>query len=301
MKSDFKVKGLHLDLRIQVMPLLALKALAKRCAEQGLNTLLIEWEASFPYEKNFIISNSYAYSPQEIKSFIQFCKGLGIQVIPLQQCFGHIEYILRHERYAHLRESHKDICQLCPSKKKESLQVFTEIFKEIVASHPSPYIHIGGDETYLLGHCPTCKARAEKEGESRLYVDYFKEIAKCVLRLGKRPILWADMLLKHPEDAGEMPSETIFMDWNYGWKVDHFGSINALRKKYPFEMWGAPAIRCHPDNHGTTDWNTHFQNIHDYIPYARKARYEGIVMTSWSTSGIYGYECRGFQCNLCKP
>ena len=54
-------------------------------------------------------------------------------------------------------------------------------------------------------------------------------------------------------------------------------------------FWGSPAIRSHPDNWYTTDWEKHFNNQRDFIPYARKAGYQGMVMTSWSTSGVYGF------------
>lgn len=289
MKTDFPIRGFHIDLRIQVMPMTALRKYVAELAEFGLNTLLIEWEASFPYDKHAIISNEYAYTREEVESFVSYCARLGIDVIPLQQCFGHIEYILRHERYAHLRESNKDICQLCPLKGEEAYEVFRELLTDMASLHPSKYLHIGGDETYLLGHCRHCHAKAEQEGPSRLYVDYFKEIAQAVLELGRRPVLWADMLLKHPEAAGEMPPETIFVNWNYGWKPNYFGDTSKIEKN-GFELWGAAALRAHPDNHSLTAWEKHFNNIRDFVPHARADGYGGIFLTSWSTSGIYGCE-----------
>lgn len=288
-KADFSRIGLHLDLRIQVMPLATLRQVARDVAAAGLNTLMIEWEASYPFEKHAIISNQYAYTREEVTEFIEECCGLGVEVIPLQQCFGHLEYILRHQRYAHLRESAKDLCQLCPGKSDEALAVFREIFQDLAAMHPSPYLHIGGDETYLLGHCPDCQARAAKVGKSRLYTDYFRQIAQEVIRLGKRPIVWADMLLKYPEAAASMPKGTVFMDWNYGWDVNHFGDLSKVRSDR-FEFWGAPALRSHPDNHSLATWKTHFENFRDFVPFARRSDYRGLILTSWSTSGIYGYE-----------
>ena len=289
MNKDFRTRGFHVDLRIQVMPLPALRRLADELAGFGLDTLLVEWEATYPYRQHSIISNEYAYTRAEVETFIAHCGRLGIQVIPLQQCFGHVEYILRHERYAHLRENHKDICQLCPLKERQAYRLVSELLADIGSMHPSDYIHIGGDETYLLGHCPRCRAKAEREGLSRLYVDYFKKIAQRVVKLGKRPIIWADMLLKHPEAAGQMPKETVFVDWNYGWRPSHFGDISRIQRQ-GFEVWGAAALRAHPDNHSLTSWKTHFENIRDFVPYARRHRYTGILMTSWSTSGVYGYE-----------
>jgi len=289
MTSDFSVRGFHIDLRIQPMPVAALRTLADELAAFGLNTLLIEWEATYPYDRHATISNEYAYTRDELKSFVSYCADLGVQVIPLQQCFGHVEYILRHERYAHLRESNKDLCQLCPLKEKAALQVFRELLEDVASTHPAPYIHIGGDETYLLGHCQDCKAKAQREGKSKLYVDYFSQIAHWIVRLGRRPLIWADMLLRHPEAAALMPKECVFVDWNYGWASNRFGDLAEIPRN-GFELWGAAALRASPDNHSLTSWKRHFDNIRDYIPNARRRGCPGILLTSWSTSGTYGYE-----------
>lgn len=287
--TGFSKIGLHLDLRVQVPPLPALKRIAREAAELGVNTLIVEWEASFPFDRHAVISSAYAYRPEEVREFLGECGRLGLDVIPLQQCFGHVEYILRHERYGHLREDEGDLCQICPCRGREAVAVFREIFREVAAVHDSEYFHIGGDETYLLGDCPRCRKRAETEGKSRLYVDYLRLVAEEVIRQGRRPLLWVDMLLKHPEAAAEMPRECVFVDWNYGWAVDRFGDFAGL-SALPFEFWGAVAMRSAPDNHSSHAWVTHLENLRDYVPVARAAGFRGLVMTSWSTSGIYGYE-----------
>jgi hypothetical protein len=69
-QKDFVVKGFHLDLRIQVMKMDALKAFAKKLSEQGINTLVMEWEGTYPFESHPLIPNKYAYTKEEIKSFI---------------------------------------------------------------------------------------------------------------------------------------------------------------------------------------------------------------------------------------
>ncbi|OBX26071.1 N-acetyl-beta-hexosaminidase [Gelidibacter algens] len=285
---DFKVKGFHLDLRIQVMTPNALKAFATELAGFGMNTLVMEWEGTYPFEKHATISNKYSYSREEVKDFIDHCEKLDIKVIPLQQTLGHVEYILRNPRYSNLKEDRKDISQLCPMEVLENKALFTDLFTDLAAMHNSNYIHIGGDETYLLGHDEKCKAKVEKEGKSKLFVDHMKMIAEIVIGLGKKPVMWADIILKYPEAAAELPEETIFVDWNYGWKVNHFGDVSKLQE-LGFSFWGAPSIRSHPDNWYVTDWSTHFKNQKEFIPYAREANYEGMVMTSWSTTGLYGF------------
>jgi hypothetical protein len=286
--GQFGVRGFHVDLRIQIMTMEALRELADELAQFGINTLVMEWEASYPYRNNATISRELAYTREEVASFIDYCEERGIDVIPLQQCFGHVEYILRHDRYSELKEDRKDISQLCPLKEEADSILFADLFADMASMHKSDYIHIGGDETYLLGHCPACSLKAATEGKSKLFVDYMKMMSDIIISLGKKPVMWADILLKYPEAAAEMPLETIYIDWNYGWKTNYFGDITALQEQ-GLEFWGSPAIRSHPDNAYVTCWEKHFNNQRDFIPYAREAGYTGIIMTSWSTSGVYGF------------
>ncbi len=286
--NDFTVKAFHLDLRIQVMTMPALKAFAQKIHDQGINTLIMEYEASYPYQKHPLIPNRYAYTKEEIVSFIAFCNKLGVDVIPLQQSFGHVEYILRNYKYASLREDDKDFSQVCPLETEKDSLLFTDLYTELIATHTSKYIHIGADETHLLGHCPKCSKKVAEEGVSKLYIDYIRMLCNIVIRLGKRPVLWADIALKYPEALQSLPKETVFVDWNYGWDVNHFGKQQKLLES-GFEIWGAPAIRSYPDDYFLEQWDKHFNNIKTFVPMCRQMGYKGIVMTSWSTSGAYSY------------
>jgi len=284
--NPFIVKGFHIDLRIQVMTMDALKAFALKLNQQGINTIVMEWEGTYPFEKHPLIPNRYAYTKAEVASFIKYCADLKIDVIPLQQSFGHVEYILRNEKYKDLREDQKDFSQVCPLQADLDKALFTDLYTELAATHPSKYIHIGGDETYLLGHDERCKLKAAKEGKSKLYIDYIKTLCDIVIKLGKTPVLWADIALKYPDAIKLLPKGTVFIDWNYGWDMNNFGDHQKLVES-GYEIWGSPALRSSPDNYFLTQWEKHFKNIRDFVPAAAKLGYKGIVMTSWSTSGQY--------------
>lgn len=284
--GEFKVKAFHIDLRIQVMKMPALKQLAQHLHDEGVNTIIMEWEGSFPYAKEAIISHELAYTRDEIKDYIAFCGKLGIDVIPLQQTFGHVEYILKNYKYAALREDAKDFSQVCPVELAKNKVLFTELIKDMISLHKSEYVHIGGDETFLLGHCEKCKKKVAESGLSKLYFDHIKMICDIVTELGKKPVLWADIALNYPENISLLPRQTVFVDWNYGWALDHFGEHKKLLES-GYEIWGAPAIRSEPDNFYLEKWKNHFNNISTFIPKIRELNYAGVVMTSWSTSGAY--------------
>ncbi|MFD2538742.1 hypothetical protein [Sphingobacterium chuzhouense] len=130
------------------------------------------------------------------------------------------------------------------------------------------------------------KKKAAEVGKGRLYGDFIKLLCDIVVGLGKRPVLWADIALKYPDALQGLPKETVFVDWNYGWDINMFGDHHNLLNS-GFEVWGAPSIRSHPDNYFLTQWEKHFRNIRDFIPQARNFGYKGLIMTSWSTSGLY--------------
>lgn len=284
--GDFPVRGFHIDLRIQVMKIPALKELALTLSKAGMNTLIMEYEGTFPFEKHPLIANRYAYTKAEIVDFVAYCNQLGIDVVPLQQSFGHLEYILRNNRYKDLREDQKDFSQVCPAKEDLNIALFTDLYKELIATHTSKYIHIGGDETHLLGHDSLCAKLVEANGMSDLYGKHIKLLCDIVIKLGKIPVLWADIALKYPDATKFLPKEAILVDWNYGWEMDKFGDHSKLMKS-GFEIWGATALRSSPDNYNFTTWEKHFDNIRDFIPAARRLQYKGMIMTSWSTSGVY--------------
>lgn len=286
--NDFRIRAFHLDMRAEVMTMAALEELADSLAANGINTLIMEWEATFPFEENATLCKAGAYSREEVQRFIGHCGSLGIDVIPLQNCFGHCEYILKNERYSILREDRKDPSQVCPLKISEATEIFSSIFGEVAAMHPSRYFHIGADETYLLGHCEDCRKVAEESGRSRLFVDYINAMCRLVEKMGKVPVIWADIILAHPEYLSELPDNLVFVDWNYGWKPDHFGKLENLYREGAV-MWGAGSMRSGPDNIYLTQWMKHFNNIADFVEFSRKNNYEGMVQTSWSTSGTYGY------------
>ena len=292
--DDFSVVAYHVDLRVQIMPMPTLKALAKEISTLGFNTLIMEWEATYPYKQHSIISNRYAYSREEVTEFINYSEGLGLDVIPLQQSLGHAEYILMHERYAYLRADKRNLSQIDPTRLDAARDFFTELYSDMLSTHQSQYVHIGGDETRILD-CKRCQDAwgddGEELGKSKLYVEYMTMIAEIVIAQGKTPLLWADMILAHPDAIADMPKNVIYIDWNYGWKFDRFGeNPRTLIKKYGLKFWGASSIRSSPDDYHVTSWSKHMKNQAVYVSYARESGFEGMVLTSWSTSGEYGYE-----------
>lgn len=284
-KDCFDVIAFHLDLRVSQLTYSGLIQLANSLSDNGFNTLIIEYESTFPYNEYPYISNKNSYSENEIKSFINYCDSLKLDVIPLQQTFGHLEYILQYPVLSKYRESKTDYSQLCPS--QNNIKFVSNLIGDLVSYHSSNYFHIGGDETKLLGMCSKCSNRVDNEGEGGVFYSYINDIINLVIdKYHKIPIIWGDMVLKYPKYYNNLPKKTIILDWNYGWKFNP--KLNSIIDS-GYTCWGAAAMRSSPDNFYNIDIKRHFDNLFEYYYDALNAGFQGFVLTSWATSGKFSY------------
>lgn len=80
--------------------------------------------------------------------------------------------------------------EYCPGNE----QVFTfldDVFKEIAALFPGPFIHIGGDEAEMRywSECPKCQARQQQVGDLHAY--FMERVQAMVEARGRRAIGWS--------------------------------------------------------------------------------------------------------------
>ena len=110
---------------------------------KGATGVILEWEDMFPYSGEFeCLRASAAYSADEIGLVVEKAQELGLDVIPLVQTVGHLEFALKHEKFAALREDAKDFGTLCPVLPKAASFV-KGMLAQVLALHPhSTRVHI---------------------------------------------------------------------------------------------------------------------------------------------------------------
>ena len=86
-------------------------------SKAGATDLLLEYEDMFPFWGPLAnISARNAYTIQDIASLLHAAKENNMTVIPLVQTFGHMEWLLKLERFKHLREEPHYPGSVCPSR-----------------------------------------------------------------------------------------------------------------------------------------------------------------------------------------
>jgi len=143
------------------------------------------------------------------------------QVIPLVQTFGHLEFVLKLESFASLREVPRYPQVVCPTNNKTN-ELIREMINQIMEMHPGvQYLHIGSDEVYHIGVCPLCVDRMSRQNldVSHLFLQHVTSIARYVTETFKvRPIMWDDEFRKLDHRIIRSSGITELVDlvvWNY--------------------------------------------------------------------------------------
>ncbi|MDO3411094.1 family 20 glycosylhydrolase [Saccharibacillus sp. CPCC 101409] len=243
---DTRLRAMNYDLRQNFSkPELLIRYLAD-FARYKINALLIEYEDKFPFRKYPELTHPlHALSEEQLQELQSRAHEHFIEIIPLQQSFGHLEYALRRDRWRHLRETEASIGEICPSR-PESYELVTDLLEEMMEAHPdSPYIHLGCDEVYSLCECEECR-EAFGGIRERAFIAFLNRLIEFAATRGKTPIFWHDMLDKCPPgELAALDPRSVAMIWIYnGREIE--SQVAAMADKFRalgIGVMGAPAVR----------------------------------------------------------
>lgn len=112
----------------------------------------------------------------QIKSLLQVAKAYELEVIPLVQTFGHLEYVLKVDNFARLRENPRVPQALCPSQNDSMLLVHT-LIDQIMSLHEGvQFLHVGCDEVFHIAECNLCSSKNKDE----LFLEHVSRVATYV-------------------------------------------------------------------------------------------------------------------------
>lgn len=245
-------------------------------AERKFSHIVLEYEDRFPW-KTFHETWRPGFDAESWQRIWMHCSSIGLTVVPLIQTFGHLEWLLKHEKWKHLRCA-DHINLLCPEN-PEVKSLLRRWIEEVAGLHPqSPYIHVGLDEVYHMGECSFCRKRG---GTSSILLNHAQFVCETVHAAGKRPVLWADMFLHH--DAVP-PHHSILCDWKY----KQFDGINIskIRNWNCRTIMAASAIRCAFPSYAflCDHLQARFDNIRQWHQLAGEHVITAIIHTTWGRS-----------------
>ncbi|XP_072737587.1 hexosaminidase D isoform X3 [Ciconia boyciana] len=281
----------------QVLPLL--RAL-------GATGLLLEYEDTFPYAGPLEpLRAPHAYSPGEVRAVLSQARAQGLEAVPLVQTFGHMEFVLKHKEFAHLREVKAFPNALNPHK-EESRALVKAMIDQVMALHEDlKWFHIGCDEVYYLGEGEESKQWLQQQDNTpeKLCLSHIKAVASCVTSSYPTvtPIVWDDMLRGISEETlaeSGVPQLVQPMIWDYAADLDVEGKVLLIEKyrRCGFsKVWFASAFKGATGvNQSLTLIGHHLKNHLQWLKVASNSPadvLEGIALTGWQRYDHFSVLC----------
>ena len=293
-KPDLKVRGLMLDIsRAKVLNVSSIKKIIDLIAELKYNHLELYVEG-FSYEyknikealadKNYLTQEEYLeVEKYAIEKYIDF--------VPNQNGFGHMSDWLALDKFKELAEcpdgfeiwgSKRPPSTLDPTNPK-SFELVKQMYEEMIPFTKSKYFNMNFDEPYELGHG---KQECLKTSTEDVYIEYLEKLANVVRKYNKTPMIWGDVLVKHPDKISKLSKDIVFIDWGYNKAYDfvnHAKMLEELKVKYLL----AP---------GTSTWSSitgRFIDMKETIENStcssKKYHGLGILLTDWGDMGHLQY------------
>ncbi len=282
------VRGIHVDLKGYLPKFERLMKDFTRLAQYKVNLVLLELEDKYNYRCAPDVGVPGAYTFDQLRTLSRHAASLGIEIVPKVQCLAHVDYLLKHPRYRHLREGDHPY-QYCP-RNDEVFELWKAMASEVMealAEHRG-YFHLGADEADNLGSCPRCAPH----GKAESYLFHVDRCLDFLIARGRTPILWDDMFRDPycslgPGGAAKiMPlaEKAILNYWSYGYSGNNntFPFMAEYRRR-GFRIWGSSAFASCDNWAGSLPHlDIRSKNLDAWLKTSIEHGLEGIIATGWS-------------------
>jgi len=292
-QPDIPVRGVMLDVsRDKVPKMSTLLRLVDWLSWLKTNQLQLYTEHTFAYRRHRTVwKDASPFTPTEIRRLDRFCRDRYIELVPNQNCFGHMERWLKHARYRPLAETSKPWrdpwgrvrttpSTLCPGDPR-SLKLVTGLLDELVPNFTSRQVNVGCDETFELGQGRS-KTACRRRGVGRVYLDYLLKLYEHVSSGGRRMQFWADIVHQHPELIRRLPRDVIPLEWGY--EADHpFDKRCKALRRAGLDFYVCPGTSSWCSFAGRTD--NALANLASAAVAGKRHGATGYLITDWGDGG----------------
>jgi hypothetical protein len=293
------IRAFQWDIGRQVERLDWLLAQLPRYADWGYSELYLHLEDAVEFPSLPGVARRDAYSRSDLGRLVGEAARVGIGVVPIVNLLGHTQYLVKVPALRDLNElrapdgsplAQGQICPLHP----RMLEVAEALIGDMAPFCTAGKVHVGLDESFLLGRCPLCAAEVAEVGLGAHFARHVGRLNGVANARGLRLGLWADMLALLPGAIRHLPPGVIAYDWYYY----PFGRLPRLELRNFAEYDLAPALRARGIEYWGCPMNGSFRheplpvfgerlaNIRDWWRRCRQVAAGGLLVTSWEPNRL---------------
>ncbi len=282
---DLPVRAVMLDISRDKVPTMAtLEALIDRLASWKVNQFQLYTEHTFAYrDHEEVWHDASPVTADEIRALDAYCRDRHVELVANQNCLGHTNRWLEHDRYRHLALAPDGYVEhgmrRPPStfdpRSREALALVQSWLAELLPNFTSRRVNVGLDEPWELG--------ADQIDDYLAWVGSLRAFPEVD---GYELLMWGDILAARPELVTRIPDGVTICDWGYDDDFDFDGRAAVLATAGR-DFWLCP---------GTSSWLSilgRFTNMVGNCANAVAATIDhgggGILNTDWGDEGHLQY------------
>jgi hexosaminidase len=279
---DLPVRAVMLDVsRDKVPSMETVRDLIDRLAQWKVNQFQLYSEHTFAYKNHADVhAKASPFTASEIRELDAFCRARHVELVPNQNCLGHMNRWLEHERYRSLAIEPDGFvdpwglwhtAMTIDPANPGSLALVRELLAELLPLFTSRRVNIGLDETWELPR--------ERLGE---YFEWVAKLRALPELAGREVIIWGDMFSGDAELLSQVPDGVTVCEWGYDAEYP-FDGRTAMLADAGIPFWVAP---------GTSSWLSiagRITNAKESCRHAAEAALAhggtGFLNTDWGDGG----------------
>ncbi len=218
-----------------------------------------------------------AITVEEFREISDYAADYHITTIGGFQSLGHFANILSVPEFRHLGATDRMLDPLNP----DAISFLRDVYREMAPAFTSDLFNANCDEAWDLSRAELT-GEAASLGVSRIYADHIKRLDTTVLELGKRTLIWGDIIMDYPEILDLLPEYILTGAWNYDARESFADFIDPL-KNAGFDFTISPGVLN--SNRLFPDYEMTFTNIRNFINEGYSKGTKGVFLTVWDDGG----------------
>ncbi len=166
------------------------------------NQFMFYSEAAIEYESFPLVGYKSKVPKSTIRNIIQYARERHVDVIPIQSLYGHLHDIFKLEKYSSLSTVPYGF-EFDPTN-PAAREMVKKMVDEITELFPSPFVHIGFDETWFtrrLAHMQADGVAPLKDGKvidpNQYFIQQLNYVAGLLRAKGKTGMAWLDIFINN--------------------------------------------------------------------------------------------------------
>jgi len=241
---DLPVRGVMVDISRDKVPTTeSLRALIDRLASLKINQVQLYSEHTFAYANHGVVhAEASPLDAEAITELDAYCRARHVELVPNQNCMGHMNRWLAHEPYRQLAIEPEGFTDPYGIRRPPmtleptnpgSLELVRELLAELLPLFTSRRVHVGLDEAWELPH-----TRIDD------FLDWVGTLRALPELAGREMLMWGDMVTGRRDLVDRLPDGVTVCEWGYDdWYP--FDERCAVLAEAGVPFWVAP---------GTSSW-----------------------------------------------